>query len=50
MLFQNWGIPQVEPSNTSQAITNNQLDNVAKQNMIRSLCQATGMNEEFSKM
>jgi len=46
----NWGLPQVEPSNTSQAITNNQPDNVAKQNMIGSLCQATGMNEEFSKI
>jgi len=39
------------PTNLQKmAITNNQLDNVAKQNMIGSLCQATGMNEEFSKI
>lgn len=50
LIFKNWGLPQVESSTSAQAIAENQLDTVAKQNMIASLCQATGMNEEFSKM
>jgi len=46
----NWGLPQVDSANTVQGVTDSQLDAVTKHSLITNLSQATGMNEEFSKI
>ena len=48
--LKNWGIPQIAVAQTTQTTELNQLDVVAKKNMVLALSQKTGLNEEFSKM
>ena len=53
MLFfflKNWGVPQMATAQTTRNVELNQLDDIARKNMIAALSQKTGLNEEFSKM
>ena len=53
MLFsflKNWGVPQIATAPTTQNVEPNQLDAIARNNMIAALALKTGLNEEFSKM